>query len=183
MAVFKNLQNCSEEVIEFIERIDHAESPKSRPYTEIDDFLNGKSNPAVFNLSDINPTVVIASGCEGEQRVTIFKNLENWAGDSTEFIKKIGYEQCPLPDCDIVEEEYLGAETDPTVPEHVKQITEADIYRWNNPEISGLGNNYNYATNKPSINGVTLQGNKTTEELGVVSLSNLEIERLLNIQV
>jgi hypothetical protein len=183
MAVFKNLQNCSEEVIEFIERIDHSESPKSRPYTEIDDFLSGRSSPVVSNLSDVNSTIAITTECEREQKVTIFKNLENWAGESTEFIKKIGHEKCPLPDCDITEEEYLGEETDPTVPDHVKKITEADIDRWNNPEISGLGNNYNYATNKPSINGVTLQGNKTTEDLGVVSLSNLEIERLLNMQV
>lgn len=29
--------------------------------------------------------------------------------------------------------------------------------------------NYNNLVNKPSINGVTLQGNKTTEELGIVS--------------
>lgn len=43
--------------------------------------------------------------------------------------------------------------------------------------------NYKQLDNKPSIEGVTLINNKTFEDLGAISLSNLEIERLLNIQV
>ena len=43
--------------------------------------------------------------------------------------------------------------------------------------------NYKQLDNKPSIEGVTLINNKTFEDLGAISLSNLGIERLLNIQV
>lgn len=38
---------------------------------------------------------------------------------------------------------------------------------------------YNDLTNKPSINGVELVGNKTNEELLIDSISNEEIEKLL----
>lgn len=34
---------------------------------------------------------------------------------------------------------------------------------------------YSKATNKPSINGVVLEGNKTTEELGIVAGSDIEL--------
>ena len=44
---------------------------------------------------------------------------------------------------------YLTEETDPTVPSHVKNITQANITSWNNKsEFSG---NYNDLTNKPTI--------------------------------
>lgn len=43
--------------------------------------------------------------------------------------------------------------------------------------------NYKQLDNKPSIEGVTLINNKTFEDLGAISLSNTEIERLLNMQV
>lgn len=39
-----------------------------------------------------------------------------------------------------------------------------------------------YATlsNKPQINDVTLQGNKSFEDLGALSLTNIEIENIIN---
>lgn len=39
---------------------------------------------------------------------------------------------------------------------------------------------YGKLTNKPKIEGVTLQGNKTFEDLSLSSLSNLEIENMLS---
>lgn len=43
--------------------------------------------------------------------------------------------------------------------------------------------NYKELYNKPSIEGVTLVDNKTFEDLGATSLTNLEIEKLINLQV
>lgn len=43
----------------------------------------------------------------------------------------------------------------------------------------GGATNYNDLTNKPSINGVELVGNKTNEELLIAAISNEEIEQLL----
>lgn len=47
------------------------------------------------------------------------------------------------------------------------------------PVIDQGTTNYNDLTNKPSINGVTLIGNKTNEELNINAISNSEIEELL----
>ena len=40
---------------------------------------------------------------------------------------------------------------------------------------------YNLLHNKPQIEGVTLEGNKTFEELTLASLTNAEIEQLLTL--
>lgn len=45
--------------------------------------------------------------------------------------------------------------------------------------VIGSGFDYSNATNKPSINGVTLEGNKTNEEILIGALSNSEIDDLL----
>ena len=59
-------------------------------------------------------------------------------------------------------------ETDPTVPQHVKNITEQDIEKWNNG-TGGTGgtSDYNDLKNKPKINEIELEGNKTLDELGI----------------
>lgn len=44
----------------------------------------------------------------------------------------------------------------------------------------GGGNNYNTLTNKPLINGVTLLGDKSFEELGVDTMTNQDILDLFN---
>ena len=44
-----------------------------------------------------------------------------------------------------------------------------------------VSNNYNLLYNKPQIEGVTLEGNKTFEELTLISLTNAEIEQLLSL--
>lgn len=36
------------------------------------------------------------------------------------------------------------------------------------------------ARNKPQINGVTLVGNKTNDEIGIMPLTNIEINEILN---
>lgn len=58
-------------------------------------------------------------------------------------------------------------ETDPTVPSHVKNISQADISNWN--DKSDFSGDYEDLDNQPSINGVTLLGNKTAEQLGITS--------------
>ena len=52
-------------------------------------------------------------------------------------------------------------ETDPTVPSHVKGITQANITNWNNK--SNFSGNYNDLTNKPTI--PSIEGLATSEEL------------------
>jgi hypothetical protein len=42
---------------------------------------------------------------------------------------------------------------------------------------------YENLKNKPSINGVTLTGNKTSGEIGIEEISNMELEDLLNGQI
>lgn len=52
------------------------------------------------------------------------------------------------------------------------------------PVIGGSGtSDYRDLDNKPSINGVTLEGDKTNEELLIKAIPNEEIEALLNAQV
>lgn len=41
--------------------------------------------------------------------------------------------------------------------------------------------NYDLLTNKPLINSVTLQGDKSFEDLGLEGISNLELENILKI--
>ena len=41
-------------------------------------------------------------------------------------------------------------------------------------------NDYNDLVNKPSINGVELVGDKTTEELDILPLTNAEIDEFMN---
>lgn len=43
----------------------------------------------------------------------------------------------------------------------------------------GGTSDYNKLSNRPSINGIVLEGNKTNEELLIDAISNEEIERLL----
>ena len=48
-----------------------------------------------------------------------------------------------------------------------------------NNQQSGFDGNYDSLTNKPSIEDVTLSGDKTFSDLGLESLTNTEIENLL----
>lgn len=43
-------------------------------------------------------------------------------------------------------------------------------------------NDYNLLINKPKIEGITLEGDKSFEELTLISLTNAEIEQLLSLE-
>lgn len=44
----------------------------------------------------------------------------------------------------------------------------------------GYESSYDRLMNKPKINDVTLEGNKSLDDLGVLTLTNLEIEEIVN---
>lgn len=52
-------------------------------------------------------------------------------------------------------------------------------------QISTTNNDYDELFNKPSINSITLQGNKELDELGIqeemIPLSNSDLEELMNL--
>lgn len=50
-----------------------------------------------------------------------------------------------------------------------------------NIELTGGTNDYEKLKNKPHVNGVELVGNKSFEDVGLVALSNSELEKLLKI--
>ena len=88
---------------------------------------------------------------------------------------------------------FISQETDPTVPNHVKSITQNNIANWNNKqeqlisgtniktinntsilgsgniEIEGGGSDYEDLDNLPKINNVELKGNKTSSDLGLIT--------------
>lgn len=85
-------------------------------------------------------------------------------------------------------------EADPTVPQHVKQITQEDIDRWNTPCVESdttvpiwVKNirqedidkwnstptiDYTTTQNKPTINGTEVSGNVTLEQIGAQPAGN-----------
>ena len=61
-----------------------------------------------------------------------------------------------------------------------------DVYAILNKKIKDGGGggaggttNYNALTNKPSINGVTITGALTLQQLGIAEISNSEIEQII----
>ena len=53
---------------------------------------------------------------------------------------------------------------------------------WDNKIVPVIGSgtdDYNDLINKPSINGVTLQGNKTNDEILISGIPNTTLEKLL----
>ena len=58
-------------------------------------------------------------------------------------------------------------ETDPTVPNHVKNITQANITSWNNK--SDFSGNYNDLTNKPTIPVVPTNVSAFTNDVGYLT--------------
>lgn len=51
------------------------------------------------------------------------------------------------------------------------------------PVITQGTTDYNELDNKPQVNGVTLIGNKTNEQLNINAISNTEIEEILKLFV
>lgn len=66
-----------------------------------------------------------------------------------------------------------GSEEEPVLPDHpytpVQEYLYAIYLAVKNGGGGGGTANYNVLDNKPQINGVTLQGNKTTQELGITA--------------
>ena len=62
---------------------------------------------------------------------------------------------------------YLTEETDPTVPNHVKNISQANITSWNNK--SDFSGNYNDLTNKPTIPVVPTNVSAFTNDVGYLT--------------
>ena len=62
---------------------------------------------------------------------------------------------------------YLTSETDPTVPNYVKNITQANITSWNNK--SDFSGNYNDLTNKPTIPVVPTNISAFTNDVGYLT--------------
>ena len=64
-------------------------------------------------------------------------------------------------------------ESDPTVPQYVKDITKEEIESWNNLLTSGEGTkDYEKLINLPMFNGKELKGNMTLDELGIQPKGN-----------
>ena len=81
-----------------------------------------------------------------------------------ELNKKANVEDIPTKVSDLTNDSnYITSytETDPTVPSHVKAITETDITNWNNK--SNFSGSYNDLTDKPTI--PSIEGLATTEQL------------------
>lgn len=71
---------------------------------------------------------------------------------------------------------YCGCDTNVDPDERMDLKWETKIV----PVIqTGGSSNYNDLSNKPSINGVELVGNKTSEELMIKSISNVDLEAIL----
>ena len=79
---------------------------------------------------------------------------------------------------------YTKSETDAKIDEKIDAIPDVDLSNfYNKTEIDVLlseNSNYELLKNLPLINNVQLKGNKSFEELGANSLSNLEIEDIIN---
>lgn len=68
---------------------------------------------------------------------------------------------------------------DSSVPNHVRTITQKDIDNWNDKK-----NDYSLAINKPSINNVELDKDKTADQLGLQdkmnAMTNSEIQNIID---
>lgn len=55
-----------------------------------------------------------------------------------------------------------------------------EVFEGNGGNSGGAGSDdYEKLKNKPSVNGVTLIGDRTLEEIGLEEISNLEIEEII----
>ncbi len=78
----------------------------------------------------------------------------------------------------------MSDKIDITIPRKDNRI-DLDIQKTKSIELkvlrgSGGTSNYNALTNKPQINEVELSGNKSIEELGITTMTNLEIKAIFD---
>lgn len=137
---------------------------------------------ALSNLATTQDIPTKVSELENDSKFITEEQLKAFGYATEEFVRSQGY---------------LTEETDPTVPDYVKNITETDIRNWNkeyqlpvaSPTTLGgikVGNNlsidqdgtlnaekstqsYTELTNKPKINNVELDGEKSLDDLGIQS--------------
>lgn len=137
------------------------------------------------NLATVQDIPTKVSELENDSKYITEAELKTFGYATEEFVRSQGY---------------LTEETDPTVPDHVKNITEADINKWNEKyqlpvasqtTLGGIkvGNNlsigqdgtlnaekstqsYAELTNKPKINNVELDGEKSLNDLGIQAQGN-----------
>lgn len=140
---------------------------------------------ALSNLATVQDIPTKVSELENDSKYITETELKTFGYATEEFVRNQGY---------------LTEETDPTVPDHVKNITEADINNWNKEyqlpvasqtTLGGIkvGNNlsiaqdgtlnaekstqnYTELTNKPKINNVELDGEKSLNDLGIQAQGN-----------
>ena len=140
---------------------------------------------ALSNLATTQDIPTKVSELENDSKYITEAELKTFGYATEEFVRNQGY---------------LTEETDPTVPDHVKNITEADINKWNEEyqlpvasqtTLGGIkvGNNlsigqdgtlnaekstqsYTELTNKPKINNVELDGEKSLDDLGIQAQGN-----------
>ena len=135
---------------------------------------------ALSNLATVQDIPTKVSELENDSKYITEAELKTFGYATEEFVRSQGY---------------LTEEIDPTVPDYVKNITEADINNWNKEyqlpvasqtTLGGIkvGNNlsidqdgtlnaekstqsYTELTNKPKINNVELDGEKSLDDLGI----------------
>ena len=140
---------------------------------------------ALSNLATVQDIPTKVSELENDSKYITEAELKTFGYATEEFVRSQGY---------------LTEETDPTVPDHVKNITETDIRNWNKEyqlpvasqtTLGGIkvGNNlsidqdgtlnaekstqsYTELTNKPKINNVELDGEKSLNDLGIQAQGN-----------
>lgn len=144
---------------------------------------------ALSNLATVQDIPTKVSELENDSKYITESELKTFGYATEEFVRSQGY---------------LTEETDPTVPDYVKNITEADIRNWNkeyqlpvaSPTTLGgikVGNNlsidqdgtlnaekgtqsYAELTNKPKINNVELDGEKSLDDLGIQAKGNYALK-------
>ena len=167
-----------------------------------------EENDKLVEIEQENITVVKGGSTDYKElenkpsinNVTLVDNLNledlginNFSGDYTELKNK---PTIPAKLSDLENDgDFISDETDPTVPEHVKNITEENIKKWNeeyelpvateeilggvkigaNLSIDESGNlsaekvikSYTELSDKPKINNIELDSTKSLEELGI----------------
>lgn len=140
---------------------------------------------ALSNLATVQDIPTKVSELENDSKYITETELKTFGYATEEFVRSQGY---------------LTEETDPTVPDHVKNITEEDINNWNKEyqlpvasqtTLGGIkvGNNlsidqdgtlnaekstqsYTELLDKPKINNVELDGEKSLNDLGIQAKGN-----------
>lgn len=140
--------------------------------TDTTNYRDLDNKPSINGVELINNKSLTELGIQPKGDYALKKDLPR---NTSELNDDVGYlteytETDPtVPDYvkAITEEDILNWNTkeDPTVPDYVKSITQDDIEKWNNQD-------YNEFDNKPKINDIELSSNKTLDDLGIQPKGN-----------